>query len=186
RSRSARRSPRRGGTAPRRSRVPLAAPARCNDGRASAHSSSRSPAPRRRSCARTGRRCRAGSRAPRGCRPARGRLPAKRGTSSTSCTPTVHRASTEGSGSSICMPLKVPCEMDEERWVQLVERLESRAQADPKGYRRKVVRFAALGYAYIATALSVLLVLAVAVIYLGIHHPAPLLKLLLPIGALAV
>jgi hypothetical protein len=76
--------------------------------------------------------------------------------------------------------------MDEERWVQLVERLESRAQADPKGYRRKVVRFAALGYAYIATALSVLLVLAAAVIYLGIHHPAPLLKLLLPIGALAL
>src|SRR3954453_1077430 len=84
------------------------------------------------------------------------------------------------------MPLKVPCEMDEEGWGQLVERLESRAQADPKGYRRKVVRFAALGYAYIATALSVLLVLAAAVIYLGIHHPAPLLKLLLPIGALAV
>ena len=74
--------------------------------------------------------------------------------------------------------------MDEERWLRLVGRLEARAHANPKGYRRKVVRFATLGYAYIALALVVVLALAAAVIVLSIHH-ALVIRWLLPIGALA-
>jgi Zn-dependent protease with chaperone function len=74
--------------------------------------------------------------------------------------------------------------MNEERWLRLVGRLEARAQANPKRYRRKVVRFAALGYAYIALALVVVLGLAAAVILLSIHHLL-VIRWLLPIGALA-
>jgi Zn-dependent protease with chaperone function len=75
--------------------------------------------------------------------------------------------------------------MDEERWLQLVARLEAQAQDNSKAYRRKVVRFAALGYAYIVLALASVLALAAGVVYTGIHHGA-VLKLLLPIGALAL
>ena len=73
--------------------------------------------------------------------------------------------------------------MDDQRWEALARRLEQRARKDPTGYRRKVAGVAALGYGYIALALLVLAALGAGVIYLGIHHPGPLLKLLLPILA---
>ena len=43
--------------------------------------------------------------------------------------------------------------MEERKWDALVQRLERQAREDPKRYRSKVARFAALGYAYIAFAL---------------------------------
>src|SRR4051794_33952667 len=73
--------------------------------------------------------------------------------------------------------------MDEERWAELVRRCEARARKDPRAYRRRIVGIAALGYAYIGTTLLLLLALAAGVVDLVIHHPGPLLKLLIPIVA---
>ena len=74
--------------------------------------------------------------------------------------------------------------MDEERWQALVRRLEPEARSNPATYRRKVLLLAALGYAFIATLLLVLLALAVLVVVLALQGPGLLLKLLIPIGAL--
>jgi Zn-dependent protease with chaperone function len=73
--------------------------------------------------------------------------------------------------------------VDERAWDDLVRRLELHARENPKGYRASVVRFAALGYAYLALALLLLLGLAGVVVWLLIHHPGPLVKLLIPIAA---
>jgi Zn-dependent protease with chaperone function len=73
--------------------------------------------------------------------------------------------------------------VDEQEWDALVRRLEREAREDPSGYKSGVVRFAALGYAYIGFALLVLLALAGIVIWLVIHHPGPLVKFLIPIAA---
>jgi Zn-dependent protease with chaperone function len=74
--------------------------------------------------------------------------------------------------------------MDDERWRALVGRLEPEARANPEGYRRKVILLAALGYAFIAVLLIVLLGLAALVVVLALKGPGLLLKLLIPIGAL--
>jgi Zn-dependent protease with chaperone function len=76
--------------------------------------------------------------------------------------------------------------MDEERWQALVRRLEPQARATPSTYRRKVVLLAALGYAFIAGLLLLLLGLAAIVVVLALKSSALLLKLLIPIGALFV
>jgi Zn-dependent protease with chaperone function len=72
--------------------------------------------------------------------------------------------------------------VDERDWDALVRRLERQAHDDPSAYRKSVARFAALGYAYIALALVVLLGLAGVVVWLLIQHPGPLVKLLIPIA----
>ena len=74
--------------------------------------------------------------------------------------------------------------MDDERWQALVRRLEPQARARPDAYRRKVIALAALGYAFIATLLLVLLGLAALVVVLAVQGPGILLKFLIPIGAL--
>lgn len=74
--------------------------------------------------------------------------------------------------------------MDDERWEALVRRLEPKARENPAGYRRKVLALAALGYAFIATLLIVLLGLGALVAVLALKGSALLLKLLIPIGAL--
>jgi Zn-dependent protease with chaperone function len=76
------------------------------------------------------------------------------------------------------------CGVNEERWQALVRRLEPLARANPSAYRRKVVLLAALGYAYIATLLLLLVAGAGLVVYLAIIGPLILLKLLIPIAAL--
>jgi hypothetical protein len=73
--------------------------------------------------------------------------------------------------------------MDESRWLELVAKLDARARRDPDGYRRRVAAYAALGYLYIGVALALLLALAGGVVYLVIHHPGPLIKLIIPIAA---
>ena len=74
--------------------------------------------------------------------------------------------------------------MDDERWEALVRRLEPEARENSAAYRRKVVLLAALGYAFIATLLVVLLGLGALVAVLALKGSALLLKLLIPIGAL--
>ena len=76
--------------------------------------------------------------------------------------------------------------MTSEQWAALVRRLEPEAREDPKGYGRKVALFGALGYAFIALSLVVLVLLAVLVIAGALAGPALLLKLLIPIGALGL
>ena len=76
--------------------------------------------------------------------------------------------------------------MTSEQWVALVRRLEPQARENPKRYGRKVALFGALGYAFIALALVTLLVLGMLIVLLAIAGPGILLKLLLPIGALAL
>ena len=75
--------------------------------------------------------------------------------------------------------------MTGEQFEALVRRLEAQAREDPKGYGRKVVALASLGYAFIALALLVLLGLGALVVYLAITASGVLLKLLFPIGAFA-
>jgi Zn-dependent protease with chaperone function len=74
--------------------------------------------------------------------------------------------------------------VDDERWQALVRRLEPEAREDPAAYRRKVLALAALGYAFIATLLIVLLGLGALVVVLALKGSGLLLKLLIPIGAL--
>ncbi|MBA3330353.1 MAG: M48 family metalloprotease [Actinobacteria bacterium] len=76
--------------------------------------------------------------------------------------------------------------MSEERWLELVERLEHRSQSDPRGYRRRVGLLAALGYAYLGLTLAAVAGLSAAVVYFAVTGPALLLKLLIPLGALAL
>jgi Zn-dependent protease with chaperone function len=73
--------------------------------------------------------------------------------------------------------------VDERAWDDLVRRLEQRARENPAGYKAGVVRFVALGYAYLAFGLAVLLALGGFVVWLVIQHPGPLIKLLIPIAA---
>ena len=76
--------------------------------------------------------------------------------------------------------------MSEERWLELVERLEHRSQSDPRGYRRRVGLLAALGYAYLGLTLAAVAGLSAAVVYFAVTGPALLLKFLIPLGALAL
>jgi len=76
--------------------------------------------------------------------------------------------------------------VSEERWLELVERLEHRSQSDPRGYRRRVCLLAALGYAYLGLTLAAVAGLSAAVVYFAVTGPALLLKLLIPLGALAL
>jgi hypothetical protein len=61
--------------------------------------------------------------------------------------------------------------MDVQKWIELVRRLDARANASPRRYARKVAGVAMLGYAYIGLALAVLLALAGGVVYLLARHP---------------
>jgi len=76
--------------------------------------------------------------------------------------------------------------VSEERWLELVERLEHRSQSDPRGYRRRVGLLAALGYAYLGLTLAAVAGLSAAVVYFAVTGPALLLKFLIPLGALAL
>jgi Zn-dependent protease with chaperone function len=76
--------------------------------------------------------------------------------------------------------------MTQEQWAALVRRLEPQARANPTSYRRKVTAFGVLGYAFIGLMLAALVALAVLVVILALAGPGVLLKLLLPIGALAL
>jgi hypothetical protein len=75
--------------------------------------------------------------------------------------------------------------MTAEQFEALVHRLEPEARANPSGYARKVALLGGLGYAFIALALAFLVALAGGVVALALAGPGILLKLLLPIGALA-
>ena len=75
--------------------------------------------------------------------------------------------------------------MTNEQWDALVRRLESQARENPRGYGRKVVLLGALGYVFLAASLLALAALGALVVVLAIKGPGILLKLLLPIGALA-
>jgi Zn-dependent protease with chaperone function len=71
-----------------------------------------------------------------------------------------------------------------DEFAALVRRLEPAARRHPAAYRRKVILFAALGYAFIAAALIVLAGLAGAIVYLVTAGFGLLvLKLLIPIAA---
>jgi Zn-dependent protease with chaperone function len=72
-----------------------------------------------------------------------------------------------------------------EQFEALVRRLEPEARANPTRYARVVALLAGLGYAFIALALASLVALAGVVVALAIAGPGILLKLLVPIGALA-
>jgi tetratricopeptide (TPR) repeat protein len=77
--------------------------------------------------------------------------------------------------------------MDETRWLQLVQKLEPVARSHPRAYRWRVRALAALGYAFIAGALLVLLALGgLAVLLARRGYGILVLKLLIPIVALLV
>ena len=63
--------------------------------------------------------------------------------------------------------------MTEERFDMLVRRLEPRAQADPRGYRWRVVLLGLLGYGYIAGVLLLLLLLLGLVIWVSAQIGRP-------------
>jgi Zn-dependent protease with chaperone function len=72
-----------------------------------------------------------------------------------------------------------------EEWDALVRRIEPVARENPKGYRRRVALLGAAGYGVIALALALLAALGVGVVLLALNSAGVLVKLLLPIGALA-
>ena len=74
--------------------------------------------------------------------------------------------------------------MKEQRWQELVRRLEPQARANPTAYRRKVVLLALLGYAFIGGLVLALFALAVLTVVIALASSAVLLKLLIPIGVL--
>jgi Zn-dependent protease with chaperone function len=76
--------------------------------------------------------------------------------------------------------------MTEEQWDALVRRIEPLARENPGRYAFRVGLLAALGYAYIALTLLVLVALGVAVVVLALKGPGLLIKLIIPIGALAL
>src|SRR6476646_3736146 len=77
--------------------------------------------------------------------------------------------------------------MDETRWLQLVQKLEPVARSHPRAYRWRVRALAALGYAFIAGALLVLLALGGRAVLLARRgYGILVLKLLIPIVALLV
>ena len=74
--------------------------------------------------------------------------------------------------------------MTSDEFVALVRKLEPQARARPAAYRRKVILLAALGHAFIAVTLLVLVGLAAGVVYLVTQGFGLLvLKLLIPIAA---
>ena len=75
--------------------------------------------------------------------------------------------------------------MTTEQWESLVRRLEPEAREDPRGYGRKVAALAGLGYAVLGLSLVTLVALAALVVLLAIEGPGALLKLVVPIAALA-
>lgn len=77
--------------------------------------------------------------------------------------------------------------MDERRWLELVQKLQPRAEAHPRAYRLRVAALAALGYGVIAGGLLALIALGVGAVLLALHgYGILLLKFLIPIGALFV
>jgi Zn-dependent protease with chaperone function len=77
--------------------------------------------------------------------------------------------------------------MEESRWLELVRRLEPLARLHPRAYRFRIVALAALGYAFIAGTLLVLLAFSGLVVLLAwLGHTVLLLKLLIPLCVLLV
>jgi Zn-dependent protease with chaperone function len=74
----------------------------------------------------------------------------------------------------------------EEQWDALVHRIEPLARENPGRYAFRVGLLAALGYAYIALTLLVLVALGITVVVLALKGPGLLIKLIIPIGALAL
>jgi Zn-dependent protease with chaperone function len=70
--------------------------------------------------------------------------------------------------------------------TERVDRLTDGALRAPRGYRLNVALAAALGYAYVAAVVAVLIALAAGVVWAAASASPLLVKLLLPIGALAV
>jgi Zn-dependent protease with chaperone function len=76
--------------------------------------------------------------------------------------------------------------MTGEQWDALVRRIEPLARQNPGRYAFRVGLLAALGYAYIALTLLVLVALGVAVVVVAFEGTALLIKLIIPVGALAL
>lgn len=76
--------------------------------------------------------------------------------------------------------------MTEERWRELAQRLESVARERPRAYRLRVAALAALGYGYLLGMLVVLLAATALVVLAALTGHALLIKLALPLGALAL